>query len=408
MKAILFIGGGEETLPAIHLAKSMQLKTIVIDYDVSCPCFSESDFQIVCSTYDVDSCVRESKNFNNTVHKISGVICVANDVPLSVASVASELKLPGIPVTAAKIASDKILMKDHFKKHGISIPWYKEIFSISDLRKEITDKNQVYVIKPVDSRGARGVQKINVDSNFEAVFNEAIKNSPSKRVMIEEFIGGPQLSSESIVYENKSYTIGLSDRNYELLEKFAPHIIEDGGDLPASLNENQKKNVEALIEDISSALEISNGVIKGDIVFDHNSDIPIVIEVATRLSGGYFCSHEIPMSTGVDFLSCAIKLSLGEPINLKDLEIKASNFICQRYLFSAEGVVAAVPKIDNILNLRGIKFLSMRIQVGDIIKSTKSHPGRAGVVIAEGSSREQAKENANNAILEMQKQLIVR
>jgi hypothetical protein len=50
----------------------------------------------------------------------------------------------------------------------------------------------------------------------------------------------------------------------------------------------------------------------------------------------------------------------------------------------------------------------MRIQVGDIIKSTKSHPGRAGVVIAEGSSREQAKENANNAILEMQKQLIVR
>lgn len=408
MKAILFIGGGEETLPAIHLAKSMQLKTIVIDYDDSCPCFSESDFQIVCSTYDVDSCVRESNNFNNKVHKISGVICVANDVPLSVASVASALKLPGIPVTAAKIASDKILMKDYFKEHGISVPWYKEIYSVSDLSKEIIDKNKVYVIKPVDSRGARGVQKINMDSNFEAVFDEAIKNSPSKRVMIEEFIGGPQLSTESIVYENKSYTIGLSDRNYELLEKFAPHIIEDGGDLPASLNTNQKKNVEALIENISRALEISNGVIKGDIVFDHHSDIPIVIEVATRLSGGYFCSHEIPMSTGVDFLSCAIKLALGEPINPKDLEVKASNFISQRYLFSSEGEVVAVPNIDNIMNLRGIKFLSMRIKVGDIIQSTTSHPGRAGVVIAEGFSREQAKENAKNAIIEMQKQLILR
>ena len=122
MQTILFIGGGEETLPAIFLAKSMSLRTVVIDHDESCPCFPEADHQIVCSTYDVEACIKEAKNFDKNINKISGVICVANDVPLSVASVASELNLPGIPIRSAQIASDKILMKNHFKINKISIP----------------------------------------------------------------------------------------------------------------------------------------------------------------------------------------------------------------------------------------------------------------------------------------------
>lgn len=405
MQTLLFIGGGEETLPAIFLAKSMNLKTVVIDYDSSCACFKESDFQIECSTYDVESCIKEAVFFNNNIQEISGVICVANDVPLSVASVAAKLGLPSIPISAAKITTDKIVMKDHFKKYAISIPWYKEIHSLKELIDIINNSFETYVIKPVDSRGARGVQKINKSSNFEAVYNEAIKNSPSERVMIEKFIDGPQLSTESIVYKNKAYTIGLSDRNYDLLDKYAPHIIENGGDLPATLNESQKRNVEVLIDNIAKSLNIDNGVIKGDIVFNKHSDSPIVIEVATRLSGGYFCSHEIPLSTGVDFLGNAIKLALGSDLNKDDLIPKNSNYICQRYLFSPKGNVIKIPNISDIKKLIGVKLVKIRVKIGDVIDSTKSHPGRAGVVIATGSTRLEATKNAENAIVEMQKGL---
>ena len=405
MQTILFIGGGEETLPAIFLAKSMSLRTVVIDHDESCPCFPEADHQIVCSTYDVEACIKEAKNFDKNINKISGVICVANDVPLSVASVASELNLPGIPIRSAQIASDKILMKNHFKINKISIPWYKEIQSVDELSKEIANKNISYVIKPVDSRGARGVQKINKDSDLKISFNEALQNSPTKRVMIEEFIGGPQLSTESIVCNGKTYTIGFSDRNYDLLDKYAPNIIEDGGDLPASLNDNQKRNVEILLSDVAKSLNIQNGVIKGDIVFDHSSDLPIVIEVATRLSGGYFCSHEIPLSTGVNFLGCAIMLALGLDLDAEDLVIKKSNFISQRYMFLPKGKVLKVPDINSIKKLKGIELAKIRVKTGDIIKSTKSHPGRAGVVIASGLTRQESINNAKNAINEMQRGL---
>ena len=57
-------------------------------------------------------------------------------------------------------------------------------------------------------------------------------------------------------------------------------------------------------------MNIQNGILKGDIVIEKNE--PLVIEVAPRLSGGYFSTHEIPMSTGVDLLGLALKQAMGE------------------------------------------------------------------------------------------------
>jgi hypothetical protein len=55
--------------------------------------------------------------------------------------------------------------------------------------------------------------------------------------------------------------------------------------------------------------EQDEGDIKGDIVV-HKGE-PYVIELAARLSGGFFCTREIPLNTGVDFIGAAIKIALG-------------------------------------------------------------------------------------------------
>ena len=243
-------------------------------------------------------------------------------------------------------------------------------------------------------------------SNLKEAYLEAKKNSPTYRVMLEKYISGPQLSTESLIIDSKSYTIGLSDRNYDLLDTYSPFIIENGGDLPASLNDIQKKKVNIIIDKVAKSLNIKNGVIKGDIVFEPDSDDPIIIEVATRLSGGYFCSHEIPLSTGVDFLGAAIKLAIGDKININSIYPTENNFVSQRYLFAEEGVVKTIPDIEEIKKMEGIKLAVLRAKIGDKIYSAKSHPGRAGLVIATGKSRNNAIINASNAINRMQKNLL--
>src|ERR1041385_8575831 len=91
------------------------------------------------------------------------------------------------------------------------------------------------VTKPADSRGGRGVQRIAHVKDLDKAFALAREHSPTDRVMVEQYLDGPQVSTESIVVKGACHTPCLSDRNYEYLERFAPFFADNGGDLPSAL-----------------------------------------------------------------------------------------------------------------------------------------------------------------------------
>src|SRR6185436_18304318 len=97
-------------------------------------------------------------------------------------------------------------------------------------------------------------------------------------------------------------------------------FIENGGDLPSQLSPEIQAKVKDVVARAAAALGVVDGTVKGDIVV-HNGE-PYVIELAARLSGGFFCTREIPLNTGVDFIGAAIKVALGEPVSSEDLQPK--------------------------------------------------------------------------------------
>lgn len=398
-KTILFVGGGVETLPGVKLAKSMGLNVVVSDINPNAPCITEADDFIVANTYDVRQTIESSKKFHETKKNINAVICMASDVPLTVAAVASELKLPGIPLESAKIVMDKVLMKDRLKRANLPIPKYKELYNLAEFENELKSFKFPLIIKPVDSRGARGVIKVTENVDLEWAYLHAKSFSPSGRVLIEQYLEGPQISTEALVIDKKVFTIGFSDRNYEFLEKYAPFIIENGGDLPSHLNQNEQNSIIKTFEKTARALNINNGVIKGDMVLSKGD--PYIIEVATRLSGGYFCSHEIPLNTGVDFVGNAIKLALGDRINKKELVRKFNKPVCQRYFFPKPGKVINISIPNWIINNKKIKLFEIRVKVGDIISEPTDHPARAGVVVCIGETSNEARQISEKVIKEV-------
>lgn len=334
--------------------------------------------------------------FHKSVNPIDGVICVASDVPLTVAKVADALKLPGISIASAKLAIDKLAMKNHFLKDKVPIPWFTSIDSSIDLKDKVKNKGFPLVIKPVDSRGSRGVLRLLEETDLDWAYNTAKEYSPTGRVMLEKFMIGPQVSTESIIINGSAYTIGFSDRNYEFLDKYAPHIIENGGQLPSHLDCKTKKAVEGLIQTSAKSMGIKDGIVKGDIVIADGK--PYVIELAARLSGGYFCTHEIPLNTGVDLLGAAIRQALGEEIHLRELESKYNRPVAQRYIFPNPGKVSSVDFPEWVLNDPEVFFFELRINKGDIVKPIVNHPSRAGVVITTGPKISDAINKAENVI----------
>ena len=396
MKTLLIISGGIEAVPGIQRAKDMGLFVVVSDGSSDAPGFKYSDDQIIASTYDVKETVQKAKQYNETIKKINGVMCIASDVPLTVASVAKDLNLPGIPVESAELAMDKIAMKSKFLKDNVPVPNFKHINNLELLKKIIKEWGYPLVIKPVDSRGARGVLRLTEKVELNWAWNHSKKNSPTNRVMVERYLAGPQVSTESMMIDGKCYTVGFSDRNYEFLEKYAPFIIENGGDLPSFLSEEIQDEVKNVVEKAALSMGITNGIVKGDIVV-HN-DNPYVIELAARLSGGYFCTHEIPMNTGVDLIGNAIKMAIGEKVEPSDLIPRFNRNICQRYVFPKAGKIKEINGLNELENNSFIKYFNLHAKPGDIIKKPTAHPARVGMLIAGGHSRDDARINAIRAI----------
>src|SRR6185312_4942514 len=206
------------------------------------------------------------------------------------------------------------------------------------------ERGRNLVIKPVDSRGSRGVQRVEQVEDLTKAFYFAQEHSPTDRVMVEQYLSGPQVSTESIIVNGVCHTPGFSDRNYEFLERYAPFFIENGGDLPSHLPDDIQAKVRDLVGRAASAMGITDGTVKGDIVV-HKGE-PYVIELAARLSGGFFCTREIPLSTGVDFIGCAIRVALGERIPPEELEPRHFAPVIQRYAFPAPGRVVSIAGAD--------------------------------------------------------------
>jgi biotin carboxylase len=267
------------------------------------------------------------------------------------------------------------------------------------LQRIAIERGRNLLIKPVDSRGYRGVQRVEQVEDLTKAFYFAQEHSPTDRVMVEQYLSGPQVSTESIIVNGVCHTPGFSDRNYEYLERYAPFFIENGGDLPSHLPDDIQAKVKDVVGRAAAALGITNGTVKGDIVV-HKGE-PHVIELAARLSGGFFCTREIPLNTGVDFIGAAIRVALGEDVSAEELTPKQLTPVIQRYAFPSPGKVVKVSGAEDARKIAGIAEVVVTAKEGDIIPPAGDRRPSAAMVLATGATREAALEAANDALAQI-------
>lgn len=395
-KTLLIVSGGIEAADAAKRAKEMGHYVVVSDIDHAAPGFEFADSCLIADVYGPAETAAAAERFSRKIRKIDGVICVAADAPITAATVAQKLGLPGISVAAAELACDKLAMKRRFAQCGVPVPWFDEIATPQALQRVAIERGNDLVIKPVDSRGSRGVQRVAQVADLQKAFLFARSHSPSERVMVEQYLSGPQVSTESVIVNGSCFTPGFSDRNYEYLERYAPFFIENGGDLPSHLSLEIQQKVKDLVGRAAAALGIVNGTVKGDIVV-HDGE-PYVIELAARLSGGFFCTREIPLNTGVDFIGAAIRIALGETVTPQELEPRQFTPVIQRYAFPKAGRVISVEGIEDARKISGVAEVIVTAKPGDIIPAAGDKRPSAAMVLTVGQSRDAALAAANDAL----------
>ncbi len=400
-KVLLVLGCGIDQIPGILKAKEMGLYVIALDGNPNAAGKRYSDEFYTVSIKHIDQI---EKFLQSTLNKkIDGVIAFGVDIASIIAKTADLLGVNyTIPYESALLSENKFASKEFMRQINISIPPYKLVENIKDLKQFIDMYDFPIIIKPIDNSAARGISFVKDMNSLEKYYHYALEFSRQKKVQVEKYIDGPQISTESFVINGKIYNIGFLDRNYNDMYRFLPNIIENGGDMPSVfMKEKHKKQLKYYLEHIAKKLNIKNGVIKGDIAI-HN-DTVYIIEFALRLSGGNFSTICIPESTGVDFIKIAINLHLDIPVEEQQLFIKKDEHIALRYKFPEDvkkGIVKEIKfpeKDDNIV------LSNFHIKIGDMVSNkTTDHAKRLGFAIAKGNSRKDAILNAQNYLDKME------
>lgn len=395
-KNILILGAGLEQTIAIRLAKRMGLRVIAVDENPHTVGLSVADVGVVANISDVKKLITIGKKY-----KVSGVMTHAVEVPTVVAKVAKALGLPHLAPCVADRATNKFKRIQSIEKAGVSVPKFSLAATARQAAIAAARIGFPVVIKPIDNAGARGVQKITNAMQIKKGFVEAVHYSKSRkpRVLVEQFLQGTEISTESFVYEGKVYTTGFGDRNYSRAKEFAPYFVEDGHNVPSVLPARIQKKVCRVVERAIRGLGIDFGVAKGDILI--RKGVVYVIEMAARTSGGWFAAGTVPLATGVHLLKPLIKMSVGEKVLPQDFAPRCKRAACQRYIIpNKDSVFIGVTGVHEARNMSGVKVLQMfKVpKKGDRIRKSRNNTERFGHVIAVGKTVAEATRRCEKAV----------
>ena len=380
-KHLLIIGGGVFQVPAIKTAKSMGLKVVVTDYNPEAEGMLLADYPIEVSTRNINLTVNTAKQFHNTC-PLDGVMTVGTDASQTVAAVANALNLPGIPFEVAERATDKIKMRQVLKEKGVPVPDFRPIWTLEECQEAAQNMSLPLVIKPCDNMGARGVRKIERHDDLIPAFREAKEASISGKLILEEFMEGPELSLDALVFEESIHITGVADR---IIER-APYFVEVGHTLPSALPAQHQAKAVKVFKQAIYALGIDIGAAKGDIKITPEG--PKIVEIAARLSGGWMSAYTYPLSTGVNLYKAAIQIALGEKPT--DLNPKISLVSAERSLLPPPGKILSIRGVEEARKIKGVKEIILMKEAGDMAEEPRSNMGKVGYVITVGKTREEA------------------
>ena len=383
---LLILSGGVEAVAGISTAKELGLNVIVMDGNPQCPGHSIGDIFIEANIYDADAVVSALRDYKNAA-KIDGVITIAADNTRSVAAANDYLGLQGISSATAHIATDKLAQKHLFRKSGLPIPWFSHVESAGHLSDLYNSTPMPMVLKPTGSRGARGVIRIGDPAEIEDAYHYAAKYSnPGDNLLVEQWLDGPQLSVEALVYEGTAYLSGVADRNYDRLDELYPFVIENGGETPSRFSPKLDADIRDMLWKAADVIGLRNGSIKGDFVY--HDDGLYIIEVAARLSGGYWSTFTIPKVYGVNIVREVIRIVLGIPPDLPDWPLRNIAWQANRFLFAPAGEVVSIEQVDDLAD--GLNIFKIYLQEGDMVSDVTDHTKRAGMALSIADSREEA------------------
>lgn len=339
-KKVLVLGGGHSEIPIILAAKKRGYYVITTGNQVNGLGHRYADEYCVCDFSDKEAILALAKS-----KQVEGIISGCNDFALLSAAYACEkLGLPGHDsYQTSIILHHKDKYREFASAHNIHTPKAIRCFAKGDISAACTRLRFPVIVKPVDLTGGKGIKKCNNIYEVEAAYDEAIKITREKYIIIEEFITGTNHGFSAYIQDQR-VTFFFADNEQYYLNKY----LVAGASTPTDVNEQALEQLCSDCEKIASTLKLVDGIVH--IQFIMSDEGPVIIEICRRAPGDLYIKL-VEMATGIDYPGIIVDAELGRKLQKLEKRIPHSYWVRHCVMTNTTGTYRCVEIDESIKDM---------------------------------------------------------
>lgn len=370
-----------------------KMKILVTDGNPNCQCKDLGDFFYPVDIFDLDANIKLLNDLQFKGFEFKGILAAGLEANYTMAVLNNLAGLKAVSPLAAYIAHHKPVFRAFLQQHGLPCPKWREARNEKELKEAVQYIGFPLIIKNIDSSGSRGTKKFFKKPAFAALlraFKEAVLVSTTKTALVEELLFGQEQTTEGLFdIHGKFHRTLVTGR---VFDRKSPWATELHVEHPDELSEQDQGRLYDLLEKTARLLGITTGTAKGDTMITKKG--PVLIEMTTRLSGGFDCQYLVPLATGKNVLRAAILTAMGKPFDKKLLVDTKHRVTILDSLWPKPGErIVAIEGLEKAKKLPGFELFSMRSKIGSVVEPYVDSTKRVCFIIVSGRNRLEARAN---------------
>ena len=316
-KKLMLLGGIRYLLPVIDAAHKLGVYVITADYLPNNIAHKYSDEYVNVSIINRNEVLKVAREM-----QIDGILSFGVDPGVVTAAyVAQELGLPSPPLKSVEILQNKDKFRDFLAANGFNCPWHKgytqkedalEDFHRAECKEDGGRCVFPVIVKPVDSAGSKGCERVNSIAELPDAIDGAIAESHSGRFIIEQFLekAFPSSDTDCFSIENELVFCSFNGQYFDAAadNPYTPAGYVWPSAIPVEYRNQLRSEIQRLIRLLDMGTSIYN--VETRVATDGK---PYIMEVSPR-GGGNRLSEVLECATGPSLISNCIKGALGMPV----------------------------------------------------------------------------------------------
>lgn len=302
---ILILGAGNAQIDAIEYCKAHGYEVVGCSYTTVDCGIPHLDYFEQVDIKSIDGVAELAKKYG-----VAAVYSVGSDIAMPTVMKAGELL--GLPHFISYETAELCHYKDRMRQAlGSDFPGNAHYVVCSTLEEALAATGDINedgglqcgsawfpaMMKPVDSQGQRGCYRVESQDDIREHWEASVSYSHSGKVIIEEFIDGPEISVNAYFQGGRMKFAIVSDRY--VFEEYPGGIIKEHR-IPSSFADAEaQERAKDLAARVAERLGITDGPAYYQIKLKDGKE-PVILEVTPRLDGchmwnliRYYCGADL-------------------------------------------------------------------------------------------------------------------